>query len=104
MMGKLEEDVEAPVLKVQRATVAGLKDLDLPLVKETGDKLTAEIESRSADGKTVRIHIDSVSTSKSHVTIRVGWFGDEARSRRILEAIHRRIDAKERVPAARPST
>lgn len=35
-MGKLEDEVNAPVPKVQRATVAALKTLELPVDKRAG--------------------------------------------------------------------
>ncbi len=91
VMGKLEDQVEAPVSKVQRASVAALKSLDLPVDKERGDKLAAEIESEMADKKKIWISIHSLTPSRSQITIRVGLLGDEARSRRILGAIRTRL-------------
>lgn len=91
VMGKLEDHVEAPVPKVQRASVAALKSLDLPVDKERGDKLAAEIESEMADKKKIWISIHSLTPSRSQITIRVGLLGDEPRSRRILGAIRSRL-------------
>ena len=86
-MGKLEKQVDAPVPTVRRATVAGLKNLDLPVIKDKGDKLAAEIESESADGKRIWITVKTISKSRSEIKIRVGYMGDQARSQRILENI-----------------
>ena len=86
VMGKLEDEVEASVPKAQQAAIAGLKDLDLPILKKKGDKLTAEIESKTADEKRVWVSIHSLTKSRSKIMIRVGYTGDEIRSRRILEA------------------
>ncbi len=87
VMGKLEDRVEASVPKVQEATVAGLKDLNLPIHKNEGDKLSAQIESKTADEKTIWIKVNFVTESLSELSIRVGLTGDEQRSREILRAI-----------------
>ena len=87
VMGKLEERVEASISKVQEATVAGLKDLNLPIHKNEGDKLSAQIESKTADDKTIWIKVNFVTESISELSIRVGLTGDEQRSREILRAI-----------------
>ena len=91
VMGKLEDEVNAPVSNVQRATVAALKALELPVDKERGDKLAAELESETADQKKIWISITSLTSSRSKIVIRVGVMGDEIRSRQILQAIHARL-------------
>jgi hypothetical protein len=91
VMGKLEERVEASVPKVRKATIAGLNDLNLPIHKNDGDKLSAQIESKTADEKTIWIKINFVTESLSELTIRVGLTGDEQRSREILRAIKRHL-------------
>lgn len=91
VMGKLEDEVDAPVPKVHRATVAALKTLELPLKIERGDKLSAELESETADQKKIWISITSLTSSRSKIVIRVGLMGDEIRSRQILQAVHARL-------------
>jgi hypothetical protein len=91
VMGKLEDEVNAPVPKVQQASVAALETLELPVDKERGDKLAAELESETADQKKIWISITSLTSSRSKIVIRVGLMGDEIRSRQILEAIHTRL-------------
>ena len=91
VMGKLEDEIDAPVPKVQRATVAALKSLDLPVNMERGDKLAAELESETADQKKIWVSINSLTSSRSKLTIRVGLLGDEVRSRQILQAIRTRL-------------
>lgn len=91
VMGKLEERLEASVPKVQEASLAGLKDLDLPIHKNKGDKLSAEIESETADGKNIFVNVDFVSDNLSKLSIRVGISGDEQRSREILRSIKRHL-------------
>jgi len=91
IMGKLEEQVEASVPQVQKAAVAGLKDLDLPIQKNKGDKLSAQIESETADEQTIWVKVNFVTESLSELTIRVGLTGDEQQSREILRAIKQHL-------------
>jgi hypothetical protein len=88
VMGKLEDEIDAPLSKVRRASVAALKSLDLPVDKDRADKMAAELESETADEKKIWISITALTPSRSKIVIRVGIMGDETRSRRILEAIH----------------
>lgn len=91
VMGKLEDRVEASVPKVQKAAIAGLKDLNLPIRKNVGDKLSAQIESETADEKTIWIKVNFVSEKLSELSIRVGLTGDEQQSREILRTIKRHL-------------
>lgn len=87
VMGKLQTELDGSVPRVRTATVAGLKSLDLPVNKNEGDQFVATIESKTADDKQIWVTIDSLSSSRSKLTIRVGLLGDESRSRRILDAV-----------------
>ena len=89
VLGKLEERVQDSVPKVHKAAVAGLQDLNL--LKDVGDKLSAQIESKTADEKTIWVNVNFVSEKLSEVSIRVGLTGDEQRSREILRAIKRHL-------------
>ncbi|NVM21588.1 MAG: DUF3568 family protein [Desulfobacterales bacterium] len=89
--GKLQEKLAAPVPKVHQATIAALKELELPVEKDKKDKLTAKIESQFADGKPIWIDIHSIAKSSTKITIRVGTFGDELRSNRLLDTIRSHI-------------
>jgi hypothetical protein len=91
VMGWLEDDIHAPVPKVRRAAVAGLKGMSLPILVDKGDQLTAKIESEFSDQKRIWINIESKDDSISHISIRVGMIGDEQRSRRILKALRRHL-------------
>lgn len=91
VMGKLEDEIDAPLSKVRHASVAALKSLDLPVNKDRADKMAAELESETADEKKIWISITSLTPSRSKIVIRVGVMGDETRSRRILEAVRARI-------------
>lgn len=91
VMGKLKDQINAPVPKAHQATLAGLKDLGLPIREDKADKLTAHVKSEFSGGTDVWIDIESASETVSQISIRVGLTGDEAKSRRILEAIKKHL-------------
>lgn len=87
--GKLQQDLNAPLDRVQKASLAALKKLELPILIDKKDKLTGKIESEYADGKRVWIDTDYVTKETTKISIRVGTLGDEKRSREILDTIIR---------------
>ncbi|NIO04765.1 MAG: DUF3568 family protein [Proteobacteria bacterium] len=88
--GKLQEEVNVPLPRLHRATLAALKDLQLPVIEEKSDQLTAKVKSQFADGKNVWIDIRAITEASSKITIRVG-FHDKSRSEKILKTIHRHV-------------
>jgi uncharacterized protein YceK len=93
--GQLNEDMNAPVSNVYDASLAALKELDLPIIEDNHDTLSAKIKSKFADGDDVWIQIESLSAESSKITIRVGIMGDEYKSRKIINAIHSHLQGKE---------
>jgi hypothetical protein len=89
--GKLEEELNLPLSKVHQASLAALQELELPVQADRKDMLAAEIRSEFADGKDIWIDIRSLTESSTKITIRVGMFGDQSRSERILETVHRHL-------------
>jgi hypothetical protein len=91
VMGKLEDTVNKPVSRVYDASLKALKQMELPVFENQKDVMSAKITSMFADDKKVWISIESVTADTSRITIRVGLTGDEAKSRRILEAVHKNL-------------
>ncbi len=89
--GKLVEIYESPVTQVHAATIETLRELELPILKDKKDSLTAVVKSEFADGKSVKILIKSMEGALTKIKIRVGIFGDESRSRIILHAIRNNL-------------
>lgn len=90
-MGKLESDLKQPLPAVRLAAIEGLKSLDLPVLYDKEDQLAARLEAEFSDEKHVWIDLKSLGEAETRITIRVGVFGDEERSRKILEAIQRQL-------------
>jgi hypothetical protein len=89
--GQLKEDFSVSVATAHTASVAALKELNLPIIEDNFDKLTAKMKSRFADGNDVWIDIEYITLESSKLTIRVGILGDERKARQILDAIHNHI-------------
>jgi hypothetical protein len=94
--GQLNENINAPVSKVYDASISALKNLNLPIIEDRHDSLSAKIKSEFADGSDVWIEIESLAVESCKITIRVGIMGDEYKSRQILDGIHKNISAGDR--------
>jgi len=91
VMGKLKDEVNYDVSVVHRATVAALDELELKLLEDKVDKLSAHVESEFSGGEHVWIDLESLSNSRTSLTIRVGVTGNEVRARKIYDAIKRHL-------------
>jgi len=85
--GTLEATIEEPVPRVQKATEKALDELEFSKIRSEGDKLAARVEYRTAQDEKVNVRIKVASESSSKVKIKIGHFGDEERSIRILDEI-----------------
>ncbi len=85
--GQLEttqaRDFEATVRGTQRA----IEQLGFAKVSEKKDALVATFVARNADDKKIEIRLENLGKDLTKIRIRVGIFGDEALSLRILEKI-----------------
>lgn len=86
VQGDLETDVDATPPQVVKASEAALEDLSMPLRSSDSTELDGRVESSTAE-KPVKIVAKSRGQGVTHVSIRVGTFGDQRESVRILEAI-----------------
>ena len=91
VMGKLQDEMSYEVSVVHKATVAALAELELKLLEDKADKLSAHVESEFSDGEHVWIDLKSISDSRTSLTIRVGVTGNEVRARKIYDAIKRHL-------------
>ena len=85
--GKLQEQLNSPLAKVHEATLAALKDFELPVREDKKDLLVAKVRSQLANGDPIWIKLSSLSEESTEITIRVGILGNETRSRRLLGKI-----------------
>lgn len=66
-----------------------MKDLELNAVDKGKDRLQAKLSGRTAGGKEITVKLKSKGARLTEVRIRVGTFGEEDLSRRILEAMRK---------------
>jgi len=95
--GAVRETIPADTSAVWQAAHASLADLGLPVIFSGNEGKTLLIESRSPRDEVIKIEIEPEKSSvpqavpKSEISIRVGTWGDEYLSRRILEQIYVRL-------------
>ena len=82
------ESVEAKSLdKVYDASVKAVEQLELAMVSKEKDALSAEIIARDAQDKKIRIKLAATAEGTTKLSIRIGTFGSETKSRMIYEKI-----------------
>lgn len=89
--GELKATEEASLNKTWAATVAAVDELEFLVINKIKDAVSAELEAKTADNKTVKIELKRVSDNLTDISIRIGTFGDETLSRYILSKIEARL-------------
>ncbi len=89
--GKLQETVSAPVPRVHQAIKSGLRDLNIKITEDKFDNLTAEVKGILANDRKVSIDAESINSSSTKLSIRVGVFGDKDLSQSIIDTIKKYI-------------
>ena len=94
-MAYLEGDLKSvephAIDEVYKATHKVLKDLDMKVVKDTKEKTQAEIAARDGEDRKVTINLVSKYEGITDISIRIGVFGDETRSRSLYTKIHQAL-------------
>ena len=86
--GRLQQSVDASLDDTYAATVAGLKELGLPVILGESKE---QVESQYRDDTHVWIGLKSLGKQQTRVTVRVGLTGDEERATTIMNAIRRNL-------------
>ena len=89
--GILEYNVDQPISKAHKAVLAGLRDLGV-IVRS--DEVTSHNTTTKAEfekGTDLTVELESLTELATKIKIRVGVFGDEAKSQMVLEAIKKRL-------------
>jgi hypothetical protein len=87
--GNLKGTVDASLDDTFDATTKAVKNLELVEKDSRKDAFEAAVTARSADDKDVTINLKKTGERTTRVEIRVGVFGDEARSRQIMDEIQK---------------
>ena len=91
MRGEYQTTYSYPLEKTYSATLAALKDLQMPVVSSFKDLTDGTIESKKGDGSDVKILLKSEGVNVTSVKVRIGVFGNEAASRLIADKISGRL-------------
>ncbi|MCC5790426.1 MAG: DUF3568 family protein [Opitutales bacterium] len=85
--GDLQTKLEEPHEAVFEASLRAVDSLGFALVEQKGDAVSGEIVARTSQDRRVRIQTKEESAETTGLSIRIGTFGDEELSRRILREI-----------------
>jgi hypothetical protein len=85
--GNLHTTIDAPIEDVYRATTAALEQMQLPVTDSAQDAFGARLTATQTQGGDVKIEMARESDKTTRVSVRVGTFGDEQKSRVILQRI-----------------
>jgi Protein of unknown function (DUF3568) len=72
---------------VYAAAKTAAKQLELTVTKDTKDEMSAVIVARDAQDKKITITLKAPTEDTTEISVRVGIFGNETKSRRIYEQI-----------------
>lgn len=89
--GELQTEKQAPIDEVYPATVQALEDSKITIHEKKQDAMSAKIDGELANGKSLNIWFERESTNITKLGIRIGTFGDEKKSRFILEKINEHL-------------
>jgi len=90
--GELKSTEEVPFETAWAATDESVEELGLARVSDAHDDTAGAIIARDASDDKVTIKVARLDDERTQISIRVGLFGDEAQSNRILSEIRERYE------------
>jgi hypothetical protein len=91
VQGEMNTAFEATLDEVWAAALATVDQLQFHTEREAKDALHGRINVRQADGTRIRISMDRQTDALTEVRVRVNIFGDESKSRLILDRIRENL-------------
>jgi len=92
LRGDLEAVEPKNIDTVFEATEKAVEELGLKVSKKTKDKMSAVIIARDAQDKKITIKLRAAAEGSTKLSIRVGGFGDETKSRLIYQKIREKLE------------
>jgi hypothetical protein len=90
-MGNFESVEQANIDKVYAAGLKAMEELKLPVIQKNVDSMSGEIVGRDVADKKIVITLSATPDKMTKLAIKVGMFGDEAKSRLIYEQIKKQL-------------
>ena len=89
--GELKTTEEVSLNRAWRAARMAMTDLEFSIASKEKNAFDGRIHASGASGKEIDVALKKIFPSRTEIRIRVGLFGDESLSRKILEAIKKRF-------------
>ena len=91
LKGDLEAVEAASLNNVYQATEKAVEEMELFVISKKKDSLGATFTLRDAADKKIAIKLSAATENTTKISIRIGTFGSEAKSRTIYEKIKENI-------------
>ncbi len=91
LKGELKTNVDASLDKTFRAAEDAVKEMAWSITERTEGVARCKVLAKGAGDKRVEVNLRKLTPKATEIGIRVGVFGDEALSRKLLEAIQKRL-------------
>jgi hypothetical protein len=101
--GDVEADLDATPDQVIEATKKAAGDLKLQTEYAHASAVDGRAELRSAADKKISIRVESRSPKTSHISIRVGTFGDDSLSNQVLTTIRDHLKSVDDTASSSPT-
>jgi len=88
--GELQTEERVSFDAAWNATQKAVEELGFTTTSKENGEFWGELIARNAEAKKVRIKLRSPDETRTEIRLRVGFFGDEESSKRILDEIRRR--------------
>lgn len=89
--GDLEVVESENLNSVYKAAEKAIEELSLTASKKTKDAMSAEIITRDSQDKKIKIKLSATAEGTTKLSIRVGLFGNETKSRLIYQQIKKNL-------------
>jgi hypothetical protein len=89
--GDLKRNYEASMDKTWEATIKAVEELKLTVESQNHDGLSGVIKGKTADDKSFEINLKRLDENSTEVGVRIGTFGDRAKSEAIQEKINSKL-------------
>ena len=89
--GDLKSTEEVSLNRAWNATQKAMKDLEFTITSKEKDAFNGQLIAKGVANKIIKIKLNRQSNMLTEIRIRVGTFGDESLSLKILERIKKRF-------------
>jgi len=89
--GDLESIESKDLNAVYEATLKAMEQLGLSVSRKTKDAMSAEVVARDAEDKKITISLGATAEGATKISIRIGVFGSETKSRLIYDQIKKNL-------------